>query len=156
MGYCIFQRGAQFRIPASNHAAALAAVKSLIGREPITDQTGRHFSFVQPDEWVGAASLAELLNAWRWEAEVAPDGDISGLEFQGEKHGDEDMLFAALAPYVEADSYIEMIGEDDKLWRWHFDGSHVYKLLGVAVFPPPSPGCRLDLSALHGWAIFPD
>ena len=43
-----------------------------------------------------------------------------GETFVGENYGDDKLLFDAIAPYVENDSYIQMHGEDGDLWRWIF------------------------------------
>lgn len=73
-----------------------------------------------------ASTVAEILEAWRWEAQCDPTtGDLTHLLFFGEKLGDEETLFQALAPFVDRGSFIEMHGEDGELWRWVFDGQHM-------------------------------
>jgi hypothetical protein len=52
-------------------------------------------------------------------------GDITGLEFTGEKYGDCPLLFTTLAPYIEAGSVIEYHGEDGDKWRYVFDGKTI-------------------------------
>ena len=47
------------------------------------------------------------------------------MEFIGEKYGDEEIFFAALAPFVEKDSYISFEGEDGCKWTWCFNGKEV-------------------------------
>jgi hypothetical protein len=79
------------------------------------------------------------------------------LRFTGQKLGDDNILFAALAPYVEADSYITMVGESedgDEFWRWVFDGQHVYRVRGQAVFEESSALNQLDLEHLPGFVVF--
>ena len=49
------------------------------------------------------------------------DGNIVEIDFEGERLGhDEDVMFNAIAPYVEDGSFIEMVGEDGDRWRWVF------------------------------------
>jgi len=48
---------------------------------------------------------------------------ITGIYFNGEKFdGTEHEMFNSIAPFVEAGSYIEMLGEGGEIWRWVFDG----------------------------------
>lgn len=112
-----------FEIKKDNHAKALEAIKSLAGKETISDGSGRHFSWVDTEDFIEATSLYDAIAVWGWEPEEAErGGDIIGISFIREKLGDEEVLFNAIAPYVEADSYIEMQGEDGERWRWVFDG----------------------------------
>lgn len=122
MGYYITIRDSNFKIKKENFDAALAAIKSLAGKETIEDSGGRHFSWVNP-EFVNSKTLENAIKSWRWEPLMDKEtGDVDGLEFDGKKYGDEEVLFAALAPYVEPDSFIEVMGEEGEMWRWFFDG----------------------------------
>lgn len=112
MGYSFHVEDAAFAIDASRKTRALAAVKALRGR----------FSWVEPAEFTAARTLEDMLEVWGWDAEVTSDGHVTGIDFAREKIGDEDVLFAALAPFVKAGSYIEALGEDGERWRWVFDG----------------------------------
>lgn len=47
-------------------------------------------------------------------------GDVIGIEFLGEKLGDEFIIWKVIAPYVEPNSFIEMTGYDGCKWRWVF------------------------------------
>jgi len=124
MGYCITQEYAEFSIKAENFCKALAAIKDLAGRETIRCSGGpSHFSWVETEEFLQARTLREAMEAWRWDVEME-DGVI-GIEFTGEKLGDDLMLFKAIAPFVEPGSYIEMRGEDGAHWRWIFEDGDV-------------------------------
>ena len=123
MGYCMEQQDSNFTIKPSNVAGALASIKALAGKETITDSSGRHYSWVSTKDFVKAETLSEAMNAWRWHVTCDEEtGEVENILFEGEKIGDEDALFGAIAPFVEPDSYIEMQGEDGTLWRWVFDG----------------------------------
>ena len=63
-----------------------------------------------------------MLLADGWECETDIDGNIIDLWFKEEKINNEYEIFNLLAPYVEEECFIEMIGEDDSRWRWVFNG----------------------------------
>ena len=155
MGYQIFQREARFYIAANNVVGALAALRALRGREPIHDQSGPHFSFVDAAAFQNAGTLSEALAAWRWDVgELAADGSVAELEFIGEKHGDEDILFAALAPFVRSGSHIDMIGEDGAAWRWTFEDGGLHRLSGTVHFEPVAEANRVRLEDCPGYVQF--
>jgi hypothetical protein len=131
MGYCIEQvQQHPFIIRVGNFDAAHAAIKALHGRETVNDSSGAHFRFVD-QKFYERTSLRAILSAWRWSVTRAPalaGGDIIAIEFEGQKLGDDDLLFATLAPFVESGSCIEMEGEDGNTWRWEFEGQAVRKV----------------------------
>lgn len=78
-------------------------------------------------------SLEELLEDG-WECEIDTEGNIVDICFVGKKLNDEDTIFSLLAPYVETDCFIEMIGEDDSRWRWLFDGTKCIEQIATIVW----------------------
>ena len=105
----------------------LDAIKSLHGKETIGDASGRHFSWVNHN-FYESNDLEEIMADWRWEVFFNGNGDINEIEFVGQKIGDDEILFKAIAPFVEDGSYIEMCGEDGLMWRWEFkDGRLIEK-----------------------------
>lgn len=132
MGYYVSQRNTNFRIKSENVPKALAAVQALSGHvqdlgsgfTSEVDENGQRitvnrFSWVD-DDYITADTLEKALVSWRWEAFIAPNGDVEDLRFDGEKLGDDAQLMNALAPFVEHGCFIEMCGEDDARWRWVF------------------------------------
>lgn len=136
MGYCMRCVDSNFLIKKENKSAALKAIQDLRGKETCGD----HFSWID-DNFYEIKTLEEMLHEWRWldrerndmhlsirignSQPIQPQTekqDIFKLEFIGEKLGDDFLLFKTIAPWVEAGSYIEMLGEDGALWRWIFDG----------------------------------
>lgn len=113
MGYYVSQRGCNFFIAAENKEKALQAIKDL-GDKPM-------FSWVDNKSYLEADTLAKAMNAWRWSIDEEDD-NVVNICFDGEKLGDDEVLFQTIAPFVKADSYIEMDGEEGCLWRWVFDG----------------------------------
>lgn len=122
MGYCMRMRDGRFAIKAEHKGRALQLARGLLGQETISDASGPHFSWVDRDRMAAAATIEEMLREWRWEPEVDDDGSIVGVEFEGEKLGDDMRLWEAIAPAVAEGSFIEMVGEDGEHWRWVFLG----------------------------------
>jgi hypothetical protein len=80
--------------------------------------------------WKEWESVEDVFDAWRFPVWVEEDGigngGITGIKtFAGEKLGAEDEFFDAIAQFVSDESYIEMVGEDGKRWRWVFKESEV-------------------------------
>lgn len=122
MGYHMEQLSSSFALKRSNEKDALAAIKALAGKETITDGGGRHFSWVDHDFATKYDNLHDMMEEWRWELEYDDDCNVDAIQFTGEKIGDDKILFDAIAPFVEAGSFIEMQGEDGARWKWVFDG----------------------------------
>ena len=123
MGYCVSQENASFRISHQNVKKALAAIKALAGEETIKGGSGPHFSWVDND-YRAAKSLEDALDCWRWGVQMDANENVIGISFNGEKLGDDERLFRAIAPFVENKCFIQMRGEDGSMWRWVFeDGS---------------------------------
>lgn len=125
MGYYMTQRDSSFLIKKENAAKALAALKRLKGKD---------YSWVGSASTEAAKTLTEMLDAWRWELIKNDNGDFVSIQFQGEKLGDDEVMFKAIAPFVEAGSWIEMDGEEQAIWRWVFDGKTVVENHGEVVF----------------------
>jgi hypothetical protein len=104
-----------FNIRKENVDAALKAIKEM----PISDI---HYSWVEEEEYRSAETLEDAMKAWGWCIDTDKDGNVDSIYFDWEKIGEEFQLFKAIAPYVEPESYIAMIGEDSTIWRWYFDG----------------------------------
>lgn len=113
MGYYITQQDQDFCIKKKNRSAALAAIKTLSDR--------RSYSWVHRNDVRKSSTFEMAMHAWRWEVHLNKQGDATSIYFEGQKHGDDAILFAAIAPYVESGSYIEMRGEDGEMWRWVFE-----------------------------------
>jgi hypothetical protein len=128
MGYCMELVGEDFFIEASKKDAALAAIKALATETDkmsgFTSRGGaiieRHFSWVTTENFVNAKTLAQAMQEWQWLADEDADGNITYISFEGEKLGDDGVLFEAIAPFVKDGSYIEMSGEDGCRWMWCF------------------------------------
>jgi hypothetical protein len=129
MGYCMNLSDSDFFIPKSKKAAALKAIKALAGKETINmGGSGPHFSWVTTSEFVEAKTLGSAVRAWRWYVDEDDKGNVTGIGFNGEKLGDDNLLFDAISPFVRKGSFIQMRGEDDHMWRWVFDGKSMHEV----------------------------
>ena len=128
MGYYMNMVDADFMIKSENVEPAFQAIKKLIdqvderggGGSYFNGVSKRHYSWVSTEELVKSKSLSEFMDEWRWEIDFDENGNVNDICFCGEKLGDDEILFEALAPFVEEGSYIEMRGEESDLWRWVF------------------------------------
>jgi hypothetical protein len=145
MGYHMTMRDSLFEIKKENAEKALNAIKALADPVLMQDTCGGGgsykgekmrevwYSWVNTEEFLNAKTLTEAIKAWRWIAEEDEAGNIWSIWFNGEKLGDDEILFTALAPYMEEGNYIEMTGEDGALWRWEVeDGELVSKTADIS------------------------
>ena len=68
--------------------------------------------------------LAEVLREFGFVPEVAPDGAITALYFD-DKHGDEELLLEAIAPYVEDGSMLGWAEGYSDMWSTWFIGGKI-------------------------------
>jgi hypothetical protein len=136
MGYCMEQREAAFKVKRDNVMPMARALRALEG------------DFAWVNNRHNARTVEELFSAWRWGILRDDYGDIVGITFEGDKIGDDFAMFQAIAPYVEADSYIEMVGEDGSIWRWSFTDGKCYEQEASIDFTPTDyHGKYIDLRA---------
>lgn len=130
MGYYMNQNDCRFFVPADKVKDMIAAIHLLAKNESAMsgahysggEKISSHYSWVNMN-FVDSNDVAEIFDCWRWSIEVDEQtGDIVDIYFDGEKLGDDFVLFKAIAPFVKPGSFIEMSGEDNCMWRWHFDG----------------------------------
>ena len=125
MSYDIQLREQKFRIAADRKADAFKALKSGV---PVSEKT---------------TSLENALEELGWSPDVVQQkkyrnvkkrktlgaGDIVGLYFDREHLTDEvEDTLDAIAPFVDAGSYMEFEGEDMSVWRYLFDGEKVEEI----------------------------
>ena len=63
------------------------------------------------------------------------EGDITAIEFQGEKLRDDYEMFQKIAPFVRDGSFLEMMGEDGALWRWVFRNGRCQEVNAIVSWP---------------------
>lgn len=132
MGYDYDIVAVEFRLNKEMSGAALQAVRALY-----KDKHTR-FSWVDNDVAKHATHIIAMLRAWGWQSGSDKDGNIVELhpaeDMGNMRLGDEETLFATLAPFVEAGSTIECQGEDGSIWRWRFCGLHCHNEGGTRAY----------------------
>ena len=112
MSYSIYEKEQNFRIPADKKKDAFMALLAagLATRCNIS-------------------TLEEALNDAGWIPTLVPTGDIVEVRLAQDEINDalQDTL-DALAPFVDAGSYLEFEGEDGYRWRWVFNGKELDKI----------------------------
>lgn len=143
MGYCVTMDCNNVNISLENANAALQAVKDLQkdtsrmsgGCSAYQGQPAQFwYGFTIPAQIMQAATLIDVLKAWRYEAEEQDDGSISVSYFSGEKLADDAILWKALAPFVNPEAEILCTGEDDYHWKWTFTDNKFHELSGKVVY----------------------
>lgn len=134
MGYNVEQKNSKFAIRFENFEPAAKALEALI-------ESRKELDWVVTEEVLTACRRHDFygaMEACRWEC----DGDeagINSISYQCETLGDDDhLILKTLAPYVEAGSFIEMHGEDSRIWRWRFTGEDCIEEKAVKLFPSDS------------------
>lgn len=125
MGYYVQLRDSKFFIAKKDFPRCMEALVALASKPELmgglcsgNGVTTRH-AWVNMD-YVNKKTLSDMIDCWRWNVYAEESGDIINIEFHGQKLGDDEALFRALAPFVKVGSYIDMEGEDGALWRWAF------------------------------------
>ena len=130
MGYCMKQVDGRVFVSKADFPKIVEAGQRLLRLLP-THATGRGsetdmrwWAFTDEVGFVEAARTGDAMDILR-ELRYRPvvdsvTGSIVGLEFTGQKYGDEDIILAELAPCFSDGDYIEMRGEEGALWRWRF------------------------------------
>ena len=145
MGYCVAVRVFDVRIPGAKVPAAIEALRTLMSQVQQRGGGGtckpgeapvRHYSWVETRNVLNAIDQSKLhkaLEEWRYVA--VEEGEMTPLEqlatgeahadvvveyFSGEKLGDDEDLWTALAPFIDDGGTIEFHGEDDCRWRYVF------------------------------------
>lgn len=137
MGYSMSMRDCNFTIIKSKFEPAKEALRGLADSPENGSGYGngkRHFAWVN-DDFKNKNTLVDMVFCWRWLLYIDErTGNIGSISFEGEKYGDDDVLFQTLAPFVKRGSYIVMSGEDGAIWRWKFDGKSVVNQSGRVTF----------------------
>ena len=159
MGYCVTAT-CDVLIPGDRVEEAIKAIRQLMLSVSENGSGGQFGGGVKTESWYSWVGTAEVLRAlanndlvkaleeWRYEAEAGekadleklatPDrsvfGDVRVNYFSGEKLGDDEKLWKALAPFVKSGSTIEWHGEDDAHWRYLFENGELTAQHGMVVW----------------------
>lgn len=135
MGYYMEQRGANFFVDKRHFPKMIKAIHHLAdfsdkmggGSYSPDGVTARHYSWVNMN-FVNLQDIEEIFRCWRWQVYLDEDGHITDISFDGEKLGDDLVLLEAIAPFVKNNSFIEMNGEDNSIWRWKFTDKQCHEI----------------------------
>jgi len=127
MGY-MEQMNANFFISKDNFPHVLEAIKELASHPEWMSggswEDGKceekWYCWVDTNSFLNAETVEKAMIEWGWEVSYDNEGNIDSIISVGEKLGDDDILMSAIAPWVRENSYIQMLGEDNKMWRWYF------------------------------------
>ena len=103
------------RIPKDKQADCLKAINMLHIADVLKENAGGgsdnnpHYSWVNNPGVNGFPTLEDALYAWRYECKEV-DGVLTIFAFIGEKWGDDEVLYKALASFAEDGSSIEVEG----------------------------------------------
>ena len=70
-----------------------------------------------------------------WYVVYDEKGNVYDIEFVCDKWSDDNIFFDVFAQFVEKGSYIEIVGEDNQLWRMVFDGEHCREVYPTILWP---------------------
>lgn len=108
MGICVHIDDCDFLLKRANEEKALQAARQLKGK------------FRWGAEPQNCWDLREVFETFGFSIQRDPGtGDITDIDWETDKMGDERKLFEALAPFIETGSYITWGG--DYTFRWEFD-----------------------------------
>lgn len=145
MGYYAYSRDCSFFLSHEVNQAATRHAKEKLLTELEVKGRGRRYangkciekwySWVNTHDIQNAENVESLIMAFGWNYFLDDDGNITDVwKDGGQKLGQEDCLFAALAPFIKDESYIIMQGEDDLIWRWYFENGEMIEQVGKIIF----------------------
>ena len=132
MGYYCYHTGSSFDMKAENIGKALKALAE-------TDYVW-HPEKVLPVCEKGSfeeqkACFEKTLLDNGWYVVYDEKGNVYDIEFVCDKWSDDNIFFDVFAQFVEKGSYIEIVGEDNQLWRMVFDGEHCREIYPTILWP---------------------
>lgn len=125
-------------IPDEKQAACLAAINELHTPAKLKKSAGggkyqggkmvdRWYRWVRNPGEEGFSTLEEAFRAWRYETDPVVDF-LNVCQFIGEKLGDDEVLYAAIAPFVKDGGGITVTGEEGEKWGYRFREGQLIEL----------------------------
>lgn len=136
MGYYVSGQG-QLRIKNANLPAAYEALMALQDA-PNENKHGGSYSAAETRYWYSwmpedlrtIPTVQDVFRELGFEVEVEGEsGDVLIGNYDS-KMGQEEVFFAAAAPFIESDEY-EWTGEDGDFWKWSFTDGKMFYLSGT-------------------------
>jgi hypothetical protein len=132
MGYCVEIELHDVIILKAKKEAALKGLNAMwdqSGKPAHNCSGGSYASGGKVDSWYGWTenpptggfpTLEKLFDAWRYQGTEDKEGNFVIDSFNGEKWGDDDILYKAMAPYIKSGAKIFCTGEDHERWMYLF------------------------------------
>jgi hypothetical protein len=143
MGYCVTMEISNLVIRKEVIDEALKAINDLFKPATLKKQaSGGSYSGGKQTHWSyswvtypegGFKALEEALQGWRYASHINDNGDLEIDMFEGEKLGDDQYLWKALAKYL-TDGAIYCRGEDGALWCWEIKHGKFKELDGTVTY----------------------
>lgn len=127
MGYYISQMESEFEMKKENADKALEALKNLL-------QEKKQIGWSRYEKVKNCKTLEDAMNECLWTLDTNDNGDYDDILFEGEKSGSDEVILSAIAPFVENNSYIQMMGEDGEIWRWIFVNGELMEKYATITF----------------------
>lgn len=138
MGYYAEQVDSDFFVSAEMIPSLIEAVHKLAedGTPSVRGSyvlMNNKYSWVR-DDYIDSNNVVDIFRYWRWDIDLDQEGNINRIRFAGEKLGDDEVFFKAIAPFVKSGSFIEMVGEDHAMWRWKFNDKRMKEIYPEVVW----------------------
>lgn len=125
MGYCI-DVTVKVKIPKEKKAEIFAAFKKL-------EERSKTYRWVN-EGFADLGTVKALFEEWRYDCILSTKGYYLINSFSGEKLGDDEDLWKALAPLVLDGSYVKFSGEDHAQWKYIFKNGKLEEKHGRTVY----------------------
>ena len=150
MGYYVSGNG-ELRIKKENLAAAYDALMALQDAPPKAKRGGsysanerRHWYSWMPEDLRTLPDTKSVFAELGFEVNDDENGDLL-ISCYDNKSGQEDVFFAAAAPFIEEGEY-EWTGEDGDFWKWEFRDGKMFLLSGQRIYTHAAP---IEVAAIH-------
>jgi len=153
MGYYVGMEMSGMIIPADKVDDCLAAINALFSDENLENKAGggtfnasftedtpvrerKHYSWVNTPK-DGFKDLKSAFEEWRYEGNFDDAGNFVIEYFDGEKWGDDEILFDTIAPFIDGGEHgglITVHGEENEKWRYVFENGDMREEKGIIVW----------------------
>jgi hypothetical protein len=151
MGYYVNGNG-ELRIKAENLAKAYEALMALQDAPDKAKRGGsysanerRYWFSWMPEDLRTLTDTKAVFAELGFEVNDNENGDLL-ISCYDNKTGQEDVFFAAAAPFIEDGDY-EWTGEDGEFWKWQFTDGKMFLLSGQRIYTHAAPVEVADIQA---------
>lgn len=133
MGYCIksYSGDNKFNMTKENKVKAFYALNNY----GISHKNNCNMRWITYHDFIDGTDLIEVMENLRWELYLDSFGNVTSIEFIGEKLGDDIEIFKIIAEFVEDGSYVTILGEDGDEFRYCFNNGTVKEVRPNITYP---------------------